>query len=102
VADHLGHAPPVVDADDILANPKSVLIKLCDATDITFDAAMLSWAPGPKPFDGVWASHWYNAAWASTGLARQEPKPVALPDALKGIAEAAMPFYEKMRPYRLR
>ncbi len=101
VADHLGTAPPVVDADDILADPAGVLRKLCEACGIAFDSAMLSWAPGPKPCDGVWAAHWYNAAWASTGLARPEITPARLPDTLKGIADAAKPYYEKMRPFRL-
>ena len=101
VAGHLGKAPPVVDADDILADPRGVLTKLCTACGIAFDEAMLSWSPGPKPFDGVWAPHWYNAAWASTGLARPEPKPVELPDHLRNIADQARPYYEKMRACRL-
>ncbi len=101
VANELGRAPPVVDADDILANPQGILTRLCETCSIPFDAAMLSWPPGPKAFDGVWAPHWYNAAWASTGLAKPDVKPIVLPDTLKSIADAAMPFYEKMRPYRL-
>ena len=101
VANHLGHAPPVVDADHILADPEGVLRKLCQACGIAFDVSMLSWAPGPKAFDGVWAAHWYNAAWASAGLSRRETAPSVVPDTLKGIADAAMPYYEKMRPYRL-
>jgi hypothetical protein len=39
--------------------------------------------------------------WASTGLSKPEAKPVELPAALAKIAEAARPYYEKMRPYRL-
>ena len=101
VADHLGHAPPVVDADDILGDPQGVLTRLCEACGIAFDPAMLSWLAGPKPFDGVWAPHWYNAVWKSTGLSRPEGQPAPLPETLKGIADAAMPFYEKMRRYRL-
>lgn len=101
VADHLGHAPPVVNADDILNDPETVLRKLCVACGIPFDHAMLSWPEGPKPFDGVWAPHWYNAVWKSTGLAKQEKKPVELPGALQKIADAARPWYEKMKPYRL-
>jgi hypothetical protein len=62
---------------------------------------MLSWQAGPKPFDGVWAPHWYNAVWKSTGLTRQEPKQIELPGALQKIADAARPLYEKMKPYRL-
>ena len=101
VADHLGHAPPIIDADDVLENPNQVLKSLCATCGIAFDAAMLSWKPGPKPFDGVWAPHWYNAAWASTGLSRPEPVAVELPAALRKIAAAARPYYEKMRPFRL-
>ena len=48
VADHLGRAPAVVDAEDILADPRGVLTKLCSACGIDFDEAMLSW-PNPVP-----------------------------------------------------
>lgn len=101
VADHLGHAPPVVNADDVLNDPEGVLRKLCAACGISFDPAMLSWKAGPKPFDGNWAPHWYNAVWKSTGLSKPEPKSVELPGALQKIAEAARPHYEKMKPYRI-
>ncbi len=101
VADHLGRAPAVVDAEDILDNPRHVLARLCSACGIPFDEAMLSWPAGPKPFDGNWAPHWYNAVWASTGLSKPEPKPVSLPSDLQRIADAARPYYEKMRGYRL-
>jgi hypothetical protein len=101
VADHLGKAPPVVDTDDILADPRGVLTALCRELGIAFDDAMLSWKPGPKPYDGVWAPHWYGAVWQSTGFApppRDEPR---LEGALARLAEAARPHYERMRPHRL-
>jgi hypothetical protein len=102
VADKLGHAPPVVDADDVLENPRGMLELLCRACSIPFDLAMLKWKPGPKPFDGVWAPHWYNAVWKSSGL---EPKPRTaappLPDELARIAGAALPYYGKLRLHRL-
>jgi hypothetical protein len=101
VADHLGRAPPVIDADDVLADPGRVLASLCQACGIAFDPAMLSWPAGPKPFDGVWAPHWYNAAWASTGFQRPDPKPPELPDALKAIAEAALPLYQRLAAHRI-
>ena len=101
VADHLGTAPPVADADDILASPRAVLSKLCAACGVAFDEAMLAWTAGPKPFDGVWAPHWYNAVWASTGMSKPEAKPIELPDGLRRIADAARPYYETMRYSRL-
>jgi Sulfotransferase domain len=99
-ANHLGHAPPVIDAEDVLSNPRSTLEKLCAACAIPFDAAMLEWPKGPKTFDGVWAPHWYNAVWSSTGFDKASD-PAPLPDHLQAIAEAARPFYDKLRRHRL-
>jgi hypothetical protein len=102
VANHLGHAPPVVDSDDVLANPKAMLAKLCKACDISLDEAMLHWPKGPKPFDGVWAPHWYNAAWTSEGFAKPQVKEVVLSHPLAKIAEEAMPYYEKLKQHAIR
>jgi hypothetical protein len=101
VAQKLGKAPPVIDAEDILANPRALLTKLCQSLAIPFDEAMLSWPAGPKSFDGNWAPHWYNAAWASTGFAKPTGPPPALPNHLAKIAEAARPYYDRLRPFRL-
>ena len=68
-ADRLGHAPPVVDASDVLCDPAGTLAALCAALGVPYDPAMLAWAPGPRPEDGVWAPHWYAAVRASTGFA---------------------------------
>jgi hypothetical protein len=101
VADRLGDAPPVVDADDILSNPRDKLAKLCDACGIAFDEAMLTWSKGPKPFDGVWGPHWYNAVWQSTGFDKPPAQPASLPDELRAIADAARPYYEKLGKFRI-
>lgn len=77
VADRLGKAPPVVDSADILKDPPVVLAKLCATLGISWDPAMLKWAPGRRDTDGIWASHWYNAVEASTGFG---PAEGALPE----------------------
>jgi Sulfotransferase domain len=98
VADHLGHAPPVLDADQVLTNPRARLASLCTACNIPFDEAMLHWPPGPKSFDGVWAPHWYNAVWASEGFGEPSTyKQPELPDALKRVAALARPYYERLK-----
>jgi hypothetical protein len=101
VCDHLGKAPPVVDADDVLSNPRAALNKLCEACGIAFDEAMLVWPKGAKAFDGVWAPHWYNAAWQSTGFDRPPVEAIELPDALRAIAEAARPYYQRLSEHRI-
>lgn len=101
VAERLGASPPVIDADDVLADPKGTLQRLCARLGISFRAEMLAWEAGPKPFDGVWGRHWYNAAWASTGFAPPPAdQPTLTPD-LQRIADAARPYYERMRAYAL-
>jgi len=101
VADRLGHAPAVVDAEDILADPRRTLTALCAASGIDFDTAMLAWPKGPKSFDGVWAPHWYNAVWQSTGFARDASPPPDLPPELEEIAAAAQPYYARLSRHRL-
>ena len=101
VAQHLGHAPPVVDADLHLKGPRVSLEKLCAALAISFDEAMLQWPAGPKSCDGVWAPHWYNAAWASTGFEKSLSAPISLSSNLQRIADEARPYYERLLKHSL-
>ena len=102
-ADRLGHAPPVIEGADILADPAGRLGALCAALGIGFTPAMLSWPAGRRASDGVWAPHWYHAVEASTGFAPPRPGVTfdALDDSLKPIAEAARPLYERLARHRL-
>jgi hypothetical protein len=101
VADWLGHAPPVVDSGDIRANPAGTLDRLCAALGIPFTEKMLRWPAGPKPFDGVWAPHWYNAVHASTGFDDPEgPLPDLSPD-YQRLADQALPYYERLAKLKL-
>lgn len=100
-ADRLGEAPPVVDSNDILANPRGVLSKLCGALGIEWDPGMLSWAPGRRPTDGVWAEHWYGAVESSTGFGPAETQPVKLPADARRLADRCRPYYERLAAHRI-
>ena len=102
--DRLGRLPPVVEGRDVLQNPEGLLRALCAALGLGFDPAMLSWPPGPRPSDGVWAPAWYGAVERSTGFSPPTPEPHfnELPDALKRLAERARPLYETLAAHRLR
>jgi len=103
VAQKLGHAPPVIDAEDVLADPRATLTQLCAACGIPFDEAMLKWPKGPKPFDGVWAAHWYNAVWQSEGFGRSEEDVIPpLPAHLARVADKAKPYYDRLRLHSIR
>jgi hypothetical protein len=65
---------------------------------------MLSWPPGRRKSDGVWAPAWYAAVERSTGFAAPTPDtaaPITLPPALQRIADAARPHYERLARHRL-
>jgi hypothetical protein len=101
-SDRLGHAPPVIDANDVLANPEGVLTKLCGALAIPWDPAMLSWAPGRRDTDGPWAPHWYGAVEGSTGFSPPETEPVDLPAEARQLADRCRPYYERLVAQRIR
>ncbi|MBG0564331.1 sulfotransferase-like domain-containing protein [Actinoplanes aureus] len=92
---------PVVDAADVLRDPEGTLRRLCAGLGFAFDPAMLSWAPGPRDSDGVWAPFWYAAVRASTGFAAYDPSPADVPERLRPLVEAALPYYEELAARRL-
>ena len=100
-ADRLGHAPPVVDSADILADPAAMLERLCEALGIDWDPAMLRWEPGIRETDGVWAAHWYDAVARSTGFGPPDYRPVHLVDEARRVADHCRPFYERLAAHRL-
>jgi Sulfotransferase domain len=94
---------PVVDAADVLRDPRATLGSLCAGLGIAFDEAMLSWPAGPRDTDGVWAPYWYAGVRASTGFTPQAPgSGDPLPDRLAPLLEQCLPYYEALAAYRLR
>lgn len=101
VAERLGHAPPVIDSADVLADPAGTLSRLCAAIGIAWDPAMLRWAKGPHPQDGVWGEHWYDAVNASTGFGLPPGPPPTLAREYAEIAEACRADYEALHRHTL-
>lgn len=92
---------PVVDAADLLRDPAGVLDRLCAALGIAFEPAMLSWAPGRRDTDGVWAPYWYAGVEASTGFGPYTPPCEPVPERLAPLVEAARPYYEELHAHRV-
>ncbi|MFN8178856.1 MAG: HAD family hydrolase [bacterium] len=99
VVTRTGRVPPVVDARDILENPRRTLSALCDALRIDFREEMLSWPAGRRDTDGVWARHWYDAVERSTGFAPYRPPEEPLDGTGRALANACRPFYEKLKAH---
>ncbi|MEM7327995.1 MAG: HAD family hydrolase [Pseudomonadota bacterium] len=96
-----GRVPLVIDSDDILHNPAQAMRLLCDRLGLPWQPQMLNWPAGQKPEDGVWASHWYDAVWRSTGFGTA---PGALPEIssdLITLHHAAFDIYQELSAHRL-
>ena len=96
VANLTGTAPPVITAEGIRQNPRAALGGLCAALGIPFTDAMLTWPSGPKPQDGVWAPHWYNAVHQSTGFEDAEGPLPTLSARDQDLADQAQPAYAQL------
>lgn len=82
----------VLDSDELLKDPASVLKKLCGQLDIAYLPMMLSWEKGSRDYDGVWAKYWYHSVHKSTNFAPQ-------PTTNFQLNERYMPLYEKAKVY---
>jgi hypothetical protein len=93
--------PAVVDARDVLENPEGMLRLLCQAVGVGFSGSMLSWAPGLRETDGVWARHWYGEVAKTTAFQPYRPSHAKVPAHLQEIHDRCRECYERLYKYRL-
>lgn len=101
VREETGRVPPVVDALDVLADPERTLRRLCEAVGVPFDPAMLSWEPGPRPTDGVWAPHWYASVERSTGFGPPRERTEPVPERYRAVYDTCLGHYERLAAHKL-
>lgn len=102
VRERSGVVPPVIDARDVLQDPERMLRLLCEAVGVEFDPAMLSWEPGLRVTDGVWAKHWYGEVAKSTGFEPYRQRPAEVPERLREIEARCRESYDRLYQYRRR
>jgi hypothetical protein len=101
VRERTGGVPPVVDARDVLTDPAGILNRLCEVVGLDFSEKMLSWPPGPRDTDGVWAKHWYAEVERSSGFRPYRPKPDPLPEWLAELHAECLRFYRVLFDHRI-
>ena len=105
VLESTGKPPPVLDTADLLADPPTMLRRLCAALGVPYSDRMLWWPPGRRETDGIWAKHWYDRVEQSTGFEPPGPGSNAddrLSPRLAAIESQCRPLYERLREHRLR
>ena len=94
--------PPVIDAGDVLRDPERLLRLLCDAIGVEFSDAMLSWPPGRRETDGIWAKYWYAEVERSTSFQPYRERKIELPQRLRELEQRCRHCYEQLHAVRLR
>ena len=97
-----GKTPPVIDSEDVLEDPESILSLLCESIGIPFSHRMLSWDPGPRSCDGLWGKYWYDSVWNSSGFSLPSPKEGKLRGHLHSVMEESTMIYQELREMRIR
>lgn len=94
--------PPILDAKDVLENPERMLRLLCGAVGVDFSESMLSWPPGLRETDGIWARHWYGEVAKTTSFQPYHPSHAKVPAHLEEIHDRCRECYDRLYEYRLR
>jgi hypothetical protein len=98
----LGQDPPVLLARELLMDPRGVLTQLCSRLGLAFDERMLSWKPGARPEDGVWAPHWYANVHRSNGFQKYTRKRESFPQRLEPLLAECKPHFDELARSALR
>lgn len=101
VREREGATPPVIDSDDLLRNPRAMIVALCRQLSVPFDEAMLSWEPGPRSSDGIWSKYWYDSVERSTGFEPWERREINLEGRLRALADECDPYYRTLAAHRI-
>ncbi len=102
-----GIPPVVIDSDDLLEDPQTMVAAYCDAVGIPFMAEALNWEPGSRAevlwYDGD-DSIWHETLKNSDGLKPQPRKSAAveeLPPRLQDLYHDFMEHYRHLHAHRL-
>ena len=102
-----GVAPPVLDSDDLLEDPGTMVRIYCESIGIPFIPEALSWEPGARD-DVLWYDGndeiWHASLRDSDGLKpipRKQVNPADLPPALATHYETFIGHYRALHAHRL-
>jgi hypothetical protein len=93
--------PPIIDAKDVVENPERILQLLCDALGVEFNDSMLSWPPGLRETDGVWAKYWYGKVTKSTSFQPYRPRNDEVLPRFREFYARCRECYRRLYEYRL-
>ncbi len=106
LCDKHGEAPPIIDSDDLLEDPHTMVELWSNAVGIPFMPDSLSWEPGARDEVSWWDGGSFHANLRnSDGLKSQVRKYVEIdeaPDRVRKIHDLVIPHYEHLYQHRLK
>lgn len=100
-----GSPPPVIDSDDLLADPMGVVKVWCEAVGIPFVPEALSWEPGARDEVSWWdGGSFHENLRNSDGLKPQRRTSVDIseaPERVRQVYEEMLPHYVHLHRHRL-
>ena len=107
--DHLvgssGTVPPVIDSDDLLSDPATVVEQWCAAVGIPFLPEALHWDPGARDEVSWWdGGSFHENLRSSDGLKPQPQTSINVAEApprVQAVVEQLLPHYQHLRAHRL-
>ena len=101
-----GTPPPVLDSDDLLADPATMTRRWCESLNIPFIPEALSWDPGPRDEVSWWDGGAFHANLRqSDGLKAQPRRYIDIMDApmrVREVHDRMKPHYDHLYQHRLR
>jgi hypothetical protein len=101
VRNQLGETPVVLDARDVLRNPREILSACCDRLGVEFREEMLSWPAGRRSTDGIWAKHWYAKVEQTTSFGSPTAQKSAVPQVMRELLAECEGIYQQLYPFRV-
>ena len=99
-------SPVVIDADDLLANPRDMMERYCSATGLPFRETMLTWTPEIVSdwTEFTYYNVWHGTAMMSSGFIKPScsATEVSHPREVEDFIQRALPFYKAMYAVRMK
>lgn len=100
-----GKPAPVIDSDDLLADPHMVVAAWCEAVGVPFLANALSWEPGARDEVSWWdGGSFHQNLRDSVGLQPQPKTSIDIEDApqrVQDVVQELLPHYEHLWQHRI-
>ena len=107
IANELKQPVLVIDADDLMAKPREILIKYCEFVGLEFNEKMLDWSGDQGKEDAPWdfiPIAWMKDVKETTGFRTRDKvqdESIKYPSLVQEAIDANMKWYEKLYAQRL-